>query len=364
MLSRLVFLIAACALAACGGGGGTTGGATSSGGGALPPGVGGVVVTVPTASPVPTATPTPLPTIAPPAGVPAWNATQRKDYVAIAYGGNPPEHISVYAPGQSVASATLTYNGCCYEQIAFDAQGNLIAATTGGGIFIYAPGIDAPPKTLPLQSGFALAVSAQGDLAVGGYNMGATSAVYLGGAASAMYRVPAQPAAYGLAFSPTGELAAAQSNGSVQTFARGSTTPNRTLPVNLEFNGTNFAVLAYDSAGNLAVGSGVTSVVPVFAPGATTPAYTITGLSSVQSLAFDSTNQLVVGENIDVKVFAAGSATLVRTISNNRPVGLAVDADGDIALAGWTSPSMVYQGNGNVVTINGLFQAESVAISP
>jgi hypothetical protein len=295
--------------------------------------------------------------------VPAWNAALRKDYVAIAYGGNPPEHISVYAPGHSVASATLTYNGCCYEQIAFDAQGNLIAATTNDGIFIYAPGVDLPPRTLPAQSGFALAISPQGDIATGGYNMGATSAVYPGGVASAMYRVPAQPAAYGLAFSPGGELAAAQANGTVQTFARGSTTPNRTLPVDLEFNGSNFAVLAYDGAGNLAVGAFIQSGVAVYAPGATTPSYT-TVTSPAQSVAFDSANRLVVGESADVKVFAAGSAMLVRTISNNRPVALAVDADGDIALAGWTSASMVYQGNGNVVTINGLFQAESVAISP
>jgi hypothetical protein len=360
----LVFLIAACALAACGGGGGTvSGGGGTGGGGPVPPGIGGVTVTVPTASPVPTATPSPLPTIAPPAGVPAWNATQHKDYVAIAYGGNPPQHIAVYAPGQSVASATLTYNGCCFEQIAFDAQGNLLVATTSGGIFIYAPGVDAPPKTLPLQSGFALAVSAAGDLAVGGYNMGATAAVYPNGVASAMYRVPAQPAAYGLAFSPAGELAAAQANGTVQTFARGSTTPNRTIPVDLEFNGSNFAVLAYDGAGNLAVGAFIQSGVAVYAPGATTPSYT-TITSPAQSVAFDSTNRLVVGESTDVKVFAAGSPMLVRTISNNRPVGLAVDADGDIALAGWTLPSMVYQGNGNVVTINGLFQANGVAISP
>ena len=360
MVLRLLSVFVMCALAACGGGGGGGGGNATSGGPV--PGVGAGAVQA-TPSPVPTATPSPVPTIAPPAGIPAWNAAQHKNYVAIAYGGNPPEHISVYAPGQSVASATLTYNGCCFWQIAFDAQGNLIAATTNDGIFIYAPGVDAPPKTLPAQGGFSLAVSPQGDFAIGGYNMGPTVAVYPGGSASGMYRVPGQPAFQGLAFSPTGELAVPNANGTVQTYARGSTTPNRTLPVNLNSNG-NTAVLAYDGAGNLAVGSFTQTSLGVYAPGATTPAYTIGGFVEVQSMGFDGANRLVVGETADVKIFAAGSATLVRTITNTIPVAMAVDPDGDIALAGWTSPSKVFQANGNVVTMNGLFQANGVAISP
>jgi hypothetical protein len=288
--------------------------------------------------------------------------------MAIAYGGNPPQHVAFYTVGQTVPTRTLTYNGCCFWQILFDPQGDLVMVD-GSKIDFYAAGSTTPFKTLPAQGGFSLAMSAQGDFAVGGYNMGSTVAVYPGGSASAIYRVPGQPAFQALAFSPAGELAVPQSNGMVQTFARGSTTPNRTLPLNaIAPSGVNVAKVAYDQNGNLAVTSYPATSIGVYASGATIPAYTISGFNGVQSFVFDNTNRLVVGDgvsiNSSIKIFAAGSATLVRTLSNNNPSAIAVDTQGDIAFAGQQNPSGVYLGNGSAVTINGLDRAFSVTITP
>jgi len=380
MTRLLVSMLAVAALAACGGGGGSAPAppppppATPS-----PTPVAGATPTpLPTATPTakPTASPTPTPTPAPtpsptpsptPAPVP-WTASQHHDYVAIGYGGNVPQYVNIYSPGRNVPSATITYNACCIEGLAFDAAGNLLMATSGGGatgaVYYYAPGApSAPFKTLPAHGGFSLALSSQNDVAIGGYNSGNTVAVYPGGAANAIYQVPGQPAFNALAFSPSGELAVPQSDGTVQTFAHGSATPNRTLPLDLRIGGTNFGVVAYDGAGNLAVGGPTSSTVGVYAPGAATPSYTIGGFGNVQALAFDSANRLLVGQSSSVDIFAPGSTTRVKTL-NAAVQALAVDADGDIATAGWVSASMVFQANGNVVTINGLFQATAVAISP
>ena len=68
-------------------------------------------------------------------------------------------------------------------------------------------GASSPTATLPAQSGFSLAVSIFGDVAVGGYNFGSTIAVYPAGVAANVYHLPGLPAFQGLAFSPSGELA-------------------------------------------------------------------------------------------------------------------------------------------------------------
>jgi hypothetical protein len=186
-----------------------------------------------------------------------------------------------------------------------------------------------------------------------------------GGAAGYAYSLPGQPAFQGLAFSRSGELAVPQADGTIKTYPRGSTTANRTLPVSLETqSGVNDAVLAYDSNGNFAVGSFVGTTLGVYAPGATTPAYTITGLGETQSASFDSNNRLFIGDTASVKIYAAGTNTLQATISNTRPVALAVKLHGEVGVAGWTNPTQYYSSSGVPTSISGLFQAEGVAISP
>jgi hypothetical protein len=299
------------------------------------------------------------------AGIPAWTSTQHTNYVAFSYGENPPQYIAIFAPGQGTASATITFNGCCIYAIAFDSQANLLVSTASGGIFFYPPGSTTSTKSLPAQGGFSLALSQLGDIAIGGYNSGPSVAIYPNESSSAMYDVSGQPAFGGLAFSPSGELAVPMANGTVETFSHGSATANRTLPVDLiGGGGVNLAVVAYDGLGNLALSSPLLTTVSIYAPGATSPSYTVSGFNTVQSLVFDATNRLIVGDGASIKIFAAGSSTLVKTISTSEAVALAVDSSGDIAQAGYGLSSHVYQANGNVVTFNGLTGAQGVAISP
>ncbi len=304
-----------------------------------------------------------------PAGGPmSWTATRHQNYVAIAYsnGGNPPYNIGIFSPGQTTASATISYANCCIWQIAFDPQGNLLAATQNQGVQIWAPGnTGAPTRTLSAQGGFSLATDPQSDIAIGGYNSGPNVVVYLGGVATAKVTVPGAPAFQGLALSPSGELATATANGGVQTYPRGSTTSNRTIAVNLlAGGGSNSAELAYDGLGNLAVGGFTQNTIGIYAPGATSPAYSVTMSSAPKSLAFDNANRLLVGTASGVSIFAAGSSTLAGTLANQDPVALGVGPQGDVAIAGWVTPSSVYQANGNSVTLNGLPSAEWAAVSP
>lgn len=309
--------------------------------------------------------PSPVPAATTSAGVPAWTPTQHRGYVAALYGGGP-QFVSIYAPGQAVASTTITYAKCCIDTLHFDSQGNLFVTAGNDGMFEYAPGSTVPTATFPGLGGYAIAIDAQDTIAIGGRS--SSVAIYPSESQSAMYSIPGFPDDGGLAFSPSGELAVPQADGTVKTFPRGSSTPNRTLSGNYLFiNSVNFAKVSYDSNGNLAVGdgSGTLTTISVFAPGASTPAYTIGGLTETQTMAYDAANRLVVGDNGLIKIFAAGGSTLVATIPNNRPVAIAVDPFGDIARAGNGSDnSTVYQANAHNTAIGKLLQNGEIAISP
>ncbi len=312
-------------------------------------------------------TPAPLPVpstaVMTSAGVPAWTPTQHRGYIAAEYGGGFPQYIAIYAPGQIVASTTITYSGCCINEVEFDSQGNLFAAAGNDGMFEYAPGATSPTTIFAGLGGTALAIDAQNTIAVGGRS--STVTVYPLESKAAAYAVPGAPDHGGsLAIGPSGELAVPQADGTVQTFPRGATTPNRTLAGNYLFSSVNYAVVSYDGLGNLAVGSDALGTISVFAPGASTPAYTISGLTETQSMTYDTANRLVVGDNHSIDIFAAGGATLVATIPNNRPVVLATNPFGDIALAGFGLGSVVYQANAHNAVLGNLFQNGSIAISP
>ena len=315
---------------------------------------------------LPAPLPTPVPMATTPAGVPAWTATQHRGYVAVLYGGGNPQFVSIYAPGQNVASATITYNTCCVDAVKFDSQGNLFVTAGNGGMFEYAPGSTVPTANFPAPAGASIAIDAQDTIAIGGWSP--SVAVYPGESAAAKYTVAGAPVFEGsLAFSPSGELAVPQADGTVKTYPHGSATSNRTLSGNWLLASSNYAKVSYDNNGNLAVGDagGAIRTISVFAPGASVAAYTIGGIVETQSLSYDDANRLVVGDNGSIKIFAAGGSTLVATIPNNRPVTIAVDPLRDIARAGFgTDSTTVYQTNGHNSLLGKLFQNESIAISP
>jgi hypothetical protein len=306
--------------------------------------------------PAPIATPAPSPVATTAAGVPAWTATQHTGYVAYDYGSS----IAIYAPGQSTPSATLPYNGW---QLYFDSAANLVVATSNS-VLRFAPGATTPTTTYPAQGGFSLAIDGLGDIAVGGYNMGPTVAVYPGGVASAIYRVPGQPSFSGLALSPTGELAVPTSTGDLMTFPRGSTTSNRTIPLHI---GTfNEITVAYDGNGNLATTTDLYSdALAIYPPGATTPSVTIPYAYYVIGMVFDAANNLLVEGGGRLTVYAHGSSNVLGRIQDtpgySAGVGnyVAVDPVGNIA-----TTSGYYKNDGRVFPYPFANGEEGITISP
>ncbi len=80
---------------------------------------------------------------------------------------------------------------------------------------------------------------------------------------------------FGLAFDASGNLFVSNAGGTtVSKFAPGATTPSATLTgVNGPYG------MAFDSSGNLYVASYSSNTVSKFAPGTTTPSATLTGLN-------------------------------------------------------------------------------------
>jgi hypothetical protein len=98
---------------------------------------------------------------------------------------------------------------------------------------------------------------------------------------------------------------------------------------------------------------------------ATQPTYTLSGITETLDMSFDGQNRLLVGNANSVMIFATGSNTLVATVPNVNPLeGLAVDALGNVATAGWQSDSFSLQANGRMTSLGILNSAVGVAISP
>ena len=100
--------------------------------------------------------------------------------------------------------------------------------------------------------------------------------------------------------------------------------------------------LAFDRAGNLYVADlsgafgGKNGCVFEFAPGATTPEATFTGLDEPQALAFDANDNLYVANwgNSTVSEFTSGSTTPTGTFSNlDSPAALTFDDRGNLLVA-------------------------------
>ncbi len=221
-----------------------------------------------------------------------------------------PETVSEYAPGQSTPLRTISNglslgSGSHPQELALDSQGNLYVANAGAcypndTVNVYAPGQTTASRTVTLPGGeckpFAVAVDGQN-------NLFAITQTFTGHA------------------------------GSVYEYAPGQTTPSRTITTN-----RNPIALALDGNGNLYVlnngitSSGEDSSVAVYEPGETTPARTIAGFQSALADATDSAGNLYVAdtEHNVVKVYAAGSNSLARTLPAASPGALAFDPYGNL----------------------------------
>jgi hypothetical protein len=124
-----------------------------------------------------------------------------------------------------------------------------------------------------------------------------------------------------------------------------SVTPSTTLSVAMQ---TSFQALAVDNAGNLYVSATVVTAPPflneiqVYAPGATTPTYSLTSLTSqASSIAVDATGAVYALNGNNISVFApgaTGNAAPVRLIAGsltqlNSAYGIAVDSAQNIYVA-------------------------------
>jgi hypothetical protein len=166
-----------------------------------------------------------------------------------------------------------------------------------------------------------------------------------------MKRIEAKDA-FAIAVDPQSNLyVAPNGQNSILVYPPNSATLSRTI---LDGIATPVA-MAFDSAGNLYVANEAgggrcgteanAGTVTVYAPGASSPSYTITtaeGLCNPRALAFDPSGNLYVANSDDAKEFAgsvtvysAGTATLLQTITDGigTPESVAVDAAGKMYVA-------------------------------
>jgi hypothetical protein len=117
----------------------------------------------------------------------------------------------------------------------------------------------------------------------------------------------------------------------VSKFAPGATTPSATL------TGLNRpTALAFDASGNLFVANYDGGTVSRFAPGATTPNATLTGVAQPHGLAFDGSGNLYVTNQVGTTVskFAPGATSPTATLTGlNGAFGLTFDGSGNLFVA-------------------------------
>ena len=132
-----------------------------------------------------------------------------------------------------------------------------------------------------------------------------------------------------MAFDSSGNLYVANAgNNTVSKFAPGATSPNATL------TGLNYPVgLAFDASGNLYVTNNSGNSVSRFAPGSTSPSATLTGLNHPNALAFDGSGNLYVANSggFSVSKFAPGATTPSATLTPpGGPYDLVFDGSGNL----------------------------------
>lgn len=184
--------------------------------------------------------------------------------------------ITAFAPGSDVASYAISQPGFP-SSLVTDRQGNLYVSTwtqqSSSGtavVAVYEPGATTPFRTISAGVTFPqqMQFDSLGNLYVSNWGKPSTVAVYAPNESSPKYVIRAGtncpcPAAVG-----KGEIYVAWSNnskGTIEAFATGSTTPQRTI----HFGEANVSLLAVDPAGNLYVCCTKQNSIAVFRNGAT-----------------------------------------------------------------------------------------------
>lgn len=262
--------------------------------------------------------------------------------------------MTVYG-GRSHKLLRAITQGIAYPtDLALDLSGHLYVSNEGeiqgtGSVNEYALKGTKEIRALTrrLTGPFRIVLDGLGNL----YALDQTSVVvYEHANSKRVYRIPVR--GYALAVDASNNLYVSTLF-TVKIYAPGSRTPSRTIT-----DGVDEAdAFAFDSAGNLYVANGVggaynCGTVTVYAPGSDSILYTINATKEICGplrVAIDSANNLYVASGEDtfpgaVDVFAAGTSTLLRTISQgiNGPEALAFDRSGDLYVANY---------NGNTVTV-------------
>jgi sugar lactone lactonase YvrE len=211
--------------------------------------------------------------------------------------------VTVYAPGATTASRTITAGIKVPQQIAIDSSGNVYVAngaepSTKGNVVVIKAGKNEVLKKIVkgMYNPFRLAIDSSGGLYVANEGSGSVG--------------PGWVSVY--------------SSGKKKKLLRMIT------------NGIDFPVsLALDSSGNLYVGNYQADTVTVYAPGSSSPLRTISnGVLFAFALAFDSSGNLYVANYDTVTVYAAGTSTLILTIPEaTTPYSLAFGSNGYLNVA-------------------------------
>lgn len=230
-----------------------------------------------------------------------------------------------YSPGRGFAGST----GKLSPGLRVNPAALTITATANTKIYDGSGSAAALPTVSGLQGNDNVTGLAEvyNDATVGS---GKTLSVYTAGTLSGAVTFP-----LALAFDGSGNLYIANGNNTVTKFAPGASTPSATLT---GLGGPH--AMAFDSSGNLYVAN-AGNTVSKFAPGATTPTATLTGLIGPWDLAFDGNGNLYVsnfGGPDTVSKFAPGATTPSATLTGlSGPRDLAFDGNGNLYVANYNN---------------------------
>ena len=208
-------------------------------------------------------------------------------------------------------------------------------------VTVYAPGSDAPVRTITDVAPSAIALDASKNLYVANIPAGGRGSVtvYRTGTSKRLRTLKTgidDPRV--LAFDAANNLYVANSYFSVAVFEPGETSPKRYIKVFYP------SAMVFDRSSNLYVasdpspygGRGGTKIL-VYAPGGKLLRKIVEGLNNPQSLALSSVGNLFVANysGNTVTVYASGKSSVIRTISQGirSPYALVFDESGDLFVA-------------------------------
>lgn len=281
--------------------------------------------------------------------------------------------VTVYAPSTSTPLRTITAGLCYPDWLTFDSSQNLYVANTAhtldatlppgavrrkgtrpdcaASITVYAPGSTSPSLTITngVENPYEVVVDGSGNLYVpnGYYGRRKGDVTIIDSATGKLLQtiVKGTYNPFCLAVDSSGTLYVGSEGpgsagpGWVSVYSAGT---NRTLLRKIKDGIDEPNSMAIDASRNLYVGNYQSGTVSVYAPGASTPSRTISnGVVFAFSLAFDSAGNLYVADYDTVTVYAAGTTELLRTISNGTtaPYSLAFGSNAYLNVANLASGS-------------------------